>query len=1057
MKDTFTEEDAYAEQRKNVMLQDSVEKSKMELEKKLAQDQILLLDSLKKVGGVINYSVAVVNASESSWWSNLDFYGKGEASETAVNGAVVTLAQHGRRFTSTTDASGIATFADLRVGTANVNITMNGFTSVDYVVDLPPVTEDFRTFQYTDSYEGGGISIADSATQKIIDLVRNVGTMIPVFSTTANLSTITGKATVETDLTNDAPEAAANVKVYGIINVYHPGFFAQYMYNPSISKSGPSEFYFDKFDHYGKVKQIAFGSTVSTATTDAQGNFSLAVPSTPQGLPIYIEVDQFALNQTILVPSMYGNPVFGPQTIRTLFGGSDFDPEYSNIATLGMESTNVQSAYVQFAAPTGTAAAQPTSNARATAVLGRSGIKSVVITNPGSNYTQAPIVEFSLGIGYNAVKAEGTAILADGKIQRVDITNPGSGYFAFGSPSVTFTESIVEEAKATPEFSFSVIDVDMTSTGSGYTQTPPAVTITGSGSGATAHVVMNADIKEINMTAMGSGYTEAPQVVISDNFGAREEAEAIMTVNNPLLSIKYNGNSTWLYPASPLPTATIVGDGTGATANVDLGTVGKVMNINVGNSGSGYTSAPIVTITGGGGFGAAAYATLGADTVRFITITDMGQGYTATPTITLTGGAGTGASATAVLGFPIQNITLNQAGIGYSTVSTIDVTNTTITHNYISYCDVKYNKGVRSVSFDDSGWYFSGNPTVTFNSKDGLGSGAAATAVAEWWIDDILVDNQGSGYKEDDFNDIQVVIAPPANGTQATATAVLGKGILSGIKLVNGGEGYTAAPNVYVVDDAEAPGLIKQAEVTASASNGHVTGFTITDPGEGYDYGSAMAGYYTIDISTYNPRFFAAATAEVYPESGKISYIRIDDAGAGYKVAPSVVIFNDNQGDANGFGTGAAATAVVTDGRVTSIDLTNAGSGYYVAPKVDLVVNSAVLKATGICNVSADGRITGVEIINPGYGYITSPALTFTASVTGKGANAEGIAQISNGSVSNVIMTNQGSGYLGKNNPSSTQGFSITNDDIYAVAGKSYVIDIYFGTGKRTVPEGTSF
>jgi len=70
VKDTFTEEDAYAEQRKNTMLQDSIAKSNIELEAELSQQQALLLDSLAKVGGVINYSVAVVSASESSWWSS---------------------------------------------------------------------------------------------------------------------------------------------------------------------------------------------------------------------------------------------------------------------------------------------------------------------------------------------------------------------------------------------------------------------------------------------------------------------------------------------------------------------------------------------------------------------------------------------------------------------------------------------------------------------------------------------------------------------------------------------------------------------------------------------------------------------------------------------------------------------------------------------------------------------------------------------------------------------------------------------------------------------------
>jgi hypothetical protein len=53
--------------------------------------------------------------------------------------------------------------------------------------------------------------------------------------------------------------------------------------------------------------------------------------------------------------------------------------------------------------------------------------------------------------------------------------------------------------------------------------------------------------------------------------------------------------------------------------------------------GVGYTSAPAVTITGGGGVGAQATATFDSatETVTGITITNPGQGYTSTPTITI--------------------------------------------------------------------------------------------------------------------------------------------------------------------------------------------------------------------------------------------------------------------------------------------------------------------------------------------------------------------------------------------------------------------------------------
>ena len=76
--------------------------------------------------------------------------------------------------------------------------------------------------------------------------------------------------------------------------------------------------------------------------------------------------------------------------------------------------------------------------------------------------------------------------------------------------------------------------------------------------------------------------------------------------------------------------------------------VGALQSIAVTNPGTGYTTAPTVAITGGGGTGATATATVADGKVTGFTITAAGSGYTSAPTIALTGGGGgTGASAMA--------------------------------------------------------------------------------------------------------------------------------------------------------------------------------------------------------------------------------------------------------------------------------------------------------------------------------------------------------------------------------------------------------------------------
>lgn len=81
--------------------------------------------------------------------------------------------------------------------------------------------------------------------------------------------------------------------------------------------------------------------------------------------------------------------------------------------------------------------------------------------------------------------------------------------------------------------------------------------------------------------------------------------------------------------------------------------------------GSGYTSAPSVSFSGGAGTGAAGTAVIANGRVTGITITAGGSGYTSAPTIAFTGGGGTGAAATAVLtADAVTSATITSGGTG---------------------------------------------------------------------------------------------------------------------------------------------------------------------------------------------------------------------------------------------------------------------------------------------------------------------------------------------------------------------------------------------------------
>jgi Fe-S-cluster-containing dehydrogenase component len=119
------------------------------------------------------------------------------------------------------------------------------------------------------------------------------------------------------------------------------------------------------------------------------------------------------------------------------------------------------------------------------------------------------------------------------------------------------------------------------------------------------------------------------------------------------------------------PTVTFSGGGgSGARATAQIGS--PVASVTVTAGGSGYTSAPTVTFSSGGGTGAAGTATVANGAVTAITVTNAGTGYTSAPRIAFSGGGGTGATATAVLGpGSVISLIINWGGSGYTSAPTV--------------------------------------------------------------------------------------------------------------------------------------------------------------------------------------------------------------------------------------------------------------------------------------------------------------------------------------------------------------------------------------------------
>lgn len=192
----------------------------------------------------------------------------------------------------------------------------------------------------------------------------------------------------------------------------------------------------------------------------------------------------------------------------------------------------------------------------------------------GSDYTGTPFTLAALRAGtvnYVRIKATGSSI-ATGGLEFAAVDQGGSGYVP--TPTVTFTGGGGSGAVAVARHVGGVIaEYIVVEGGSGYTSAPTAALTGGGGTGAVPGTVTVASgkVTAVALGTAGSGFT--------------------------------------------FPTLAAGGGGTGATLAPVVSAGGVFTGVAVGTAGTGYSTAAgvstvAITITGGGGTGATAYAWL---------------------------------------------------------------------------------------------------------------------------------------------------------------------------------------------------------------------------------------------------------------------------------------------------------------------------------------------------------------------------------------------------------------------------------------------------------------
>ena len=283
--DDFTEEDLLNLQNQLALDNDSL---------KAAQDAA----AINMAGQMMSYLVKVVTDEN-----------------TPVQGATVTLAAATSDSTATantqsvtTDASGNAFFERVVIGANLMTISATNF--FDALVEV-----DFGRIEEGEHYE--------IINNNVVPLPKSVSSILPLFTDQggANLATLTGNVSIETDLTNDTTEVAAGVEIVADLG----SFAAQFIGEPSSDVT---------------ISQYSFQSgdrrNLGRATTDANGNYTLQIPSTEGGVSATIRVPTISRSQRLAVKGIDGIDLARPEYVNatTTYGpfiGSTAIPDVPGI------------------------------------------------------------------------------------------------------------------------------------------------------------------------------------------------------------------------------------------------------------------------------------------------------------------------------------------------------------------------------------------------------------------------------------------------------------------------------------------------------------------------------------------------------------------------------------------------------------------------------------------------------------------------------------------------------------------------------------------------------
>jgi hypothetical protein len=342
-----------------------------------------------------------------------------------------------------------------------------------------------------------------------------------------------------------------------------------------------------------------------------------------------------------------------------------------------------------------------------------------------------------------------------------------------------------------------VTAITLTNAGSGYTSFPTltiAAPTTAGGVQATASFTMRAS-PAATIASGGTGYTVGDVLTFTGGTFTSAIQVTVATVSSGVIT---GITSTAVGSYSVLPSNPISvtgGTGSGATFNQ---TWGVVATFTITNAGSGYVEQPTVTFSGGGGSGAAAYATVGGTPI----IKGLGSNldfYTANAGIGMrledTGGVATGyfrvrATTGAAQLLSTSSMSISSSGANNISLLTNGITNEQlrVAHTASAVNFVQVTGGVTAGGIATSPTIGSqGSDTNVSLNLNGKGNGGVRIGAQR--TNFITVSGSGSGgglaifTAEGGDTNISVVLQPKGTGalqaqqTDSTATGGNARGV----------------------------------------------------------------------------------------------------------------------------------------------------------------------------------------------------------------------------------------------------------------------------------------